>query len=110
MLNSIDSLAEAMGRDVRDLLADTAYIIHGTTASLNALVTGDVAKVGFLTTKGHRDSIYIMNLEGRYAGLSPEEIQDITADAQAAASRAQAPREGDHRARRLQGGRDRRPR
>ena len=79
VLNSIDSLAEAMGRDVRDLLADTAYIIHGTTASLNALVTGDVAEVGFLTTKGHRDSIYIMNLEGRYAGLSPEEIQDITA-------------------------------
>lgn len=78
VLNSIDSLARVMGQDVRHLLADTAYVIHGTTASLNALVTGDVARVGFLTTKGHRDSIYIMNLEGRYAGLSPEEIQDIT--------------------------------
>jgi len=78
VLNSIDSLAETIGLDVGALLADTAYICHGTTASLNALVTGDVAEVGFLTTKGHRDSIYIMNLEGRYAGLSPEEIQDIT--------------------------------
>jgi N-methylhydantoinase A len=78
VLSSIDALAETIGRDVGDLLGDTAYICHGTTASLNALVTGDVAEVGFLTTKGHRDSIYIMNLEGRYAGLSPEEIQDIT--------------------------------
>jgi len=78
VLSSIDALAETIGLEVGDLLADTAYICHGTTASLNALVTGDVAQVGFLTTHGHRDSIYIMNLEGRYAGLSPEEIQDIT--------------------------------
>ncbi len=78
VLSSIDALAETIGMEVGDLLADTAYICHGTTASLNALVTGDVAQVGFLTTHGHRDSIYIMNLEGRYAGLSPEEIQDIT--------------------------------
>lgn len=78
VLDSIDRVADSMGRSVRDLLADTAYICHGTTASLNALITGDVAEVGFLTTKGHRDSIYIMNLEGRYAGLGPEEIQDIT--------------------------------
>jgi N-methylhydantoinase A len=79
VLASIDALAETIGVGVGSLLADTAYICHGTTASLNALVTGDVAEVGFLTTKGHRDSIYIMNIEGRYAGLSPEEIQAITA-------------------------------
>lgn len=78
VLSSIDALASTIGMDVGSLLADTAYICHGTTASLNALVTGDVAEVGFLTTKGHRDSIYIMNIEGRYAGLSPEEIQAIT--------------------------------
>jgi N-methylhydantoinase A len=79
VLNSVDALAEVIGRGVGDLLADTAYISHGTTSALNALVTGNVAEVGFITTQGHRDSIYIMNLEGRYAGLGPEEIQDITA-------------------------------
>jgi N-methylhydantoinase A len=79
VLNSIDALADNIGRDVAAVLADTAYISHGTTSALNALVTGDVAQVGFITTLGHRDSIYIMNLEGRYAGLGPEEIQDITA-------------------------------
>jgi N-methylhydantoinase A len=79
VLGSIDALADDMGIGSRDLLKDTSYICHGTTSTLNALVTGDVAKVGFLTTQGHRDSIYIMNLEGRYAGLGQEEIQNITA-------------------------------
>lgn len=79
VLGSIDALAENIGLSSHDLLKQTAYICHGTTSTLNALVTGDVARVGFLTTMGHRDSIYIMNLEGRYAGLGQEEIQDITA-------------------------------
>lgn len=78
VLDSITALARAIEVEVGTLLAECAYICHGTTASLNALVTGDVAQVGLLTTKGHRDSVYIMNLEGRYAGLAPEEIQDIT--------------------------------
>lgn len=79
VLGTIDALAKSMGVDTASLLGETAYICHGTTSTLNALVTGDVAEVGFLTTKGHRDSIYIMNLEGRYAGLGQEEIQNITA-------------------------------
>ncbi|MFI0404353.1 hydantoinase/oxoprolinase family protein [Actinomadura sp. 3N508] len=74
--NVIEQLAERAGRTVHDLLADTAYLAHGTTAALNALVTGNVARVGFLTTRGHRDSIYIMNVEGRYLGLPPHEVQD----------------------------------
>jgi N-methylhydantoinase A len=38
---------------------------------------GNVPPVGFLTTKGHRDSIFIMNVEGRYLGRSPHELQDV---------------------------------
>src|SRR6185437_3174303 len=45
--------------------------------SLNALVMGNVPPVGFLTTRGHRDSIYIMNVEGRYLGSSPEQLQHV---------------------------------
>ncbi len=74
--NVLDLLAERAGVTVSQLLSDTAYLAHGTTAALNALVTGAVAKVGFLTTRGHRDSIYIMNVEGRYLGLPPHEVQD----------------------------------
>ncbi len=76
-LTAIRELAAELGDSVPNLLADTSYIVHGTTSTLNALVTGDVAKVGFLTTRGHADSISIMNLEGRYAGLGPDQIQHM---------------------------------
>lgn len=73
----LGELALVLGTDTRALLADTNYIVHGTTSTLNALVTGDVATVGFLTTRGHADSIAIMNLEGRYAGLGSDDVQDM---------------------------------
>jgi N-methylhydantoinase A len=76
-LTVLDELAGALDITTEALLADTHYIVHGTTSTLNALVTGDVAKVGFLTTRGHADSIAIMNLEGRYAGLGADRIQDM---------------------------------
>lgn len=76
-LQVVDDVAANLGVTTRELLERTDYIVHGTTTSLNAIVTGDVAKVGFLTTAGHRDSITIMNLEGRYAGLGSDRIQDM---------------------------------
>jgi N-methylhydantoinase A len=76
-LRALDELADALGIAIGELLAQTRYIVHGTTSTLNALVTGDVATVGFLTTRGHADSIAIMNLEGRYAGLGADQVQDM---------------------------------
>src|SRR5712671_2971793 len=77
VLDVLELLAEQLGIPLPDMLAGTHHIAHGTTSSLNALVTGNVPPVGFLTTIGHRDSIYIMNVEGRYLGRSPEELQDV---------------------------------
>ena len=76
VLAAIGELATQLGLDERSLLRDTAYIAHGTTASINALVTGNVEPVGFITTKGHGDSIAIMNIEGRYLGLTAMATQD----------------------------------
>ncbi|WP_028927276.1 hydantoinase/oxoprolinase family protein [Pseudonocardia acaciae] len=76
-LNAVDELAVELDIPVERLLNQTDYIVHGTTSTLNSLVTGDVARVGFLTTRGHADSISIMNLEGRYAGLGSEDIQHM---------------------------------
>ena len=70
-------LAEQLGMPVEQMLADTHHIAHGTTSSLNALVMGNVPPVGFLTTAGHRDSIFIMNVEGRYLGGSPDQLQNV---------------------------------
>jgi N-methylhydantoinase A len=77
VLDVLEVLAEQLGRPIEEMLADTHHIAHGTTSSLNALVTGNVPPVGYLTTQGHRDSIYIMNVEGRYLGRSPQELQDV---------------------------------
>ena len=77
VIDVLDVLAEQLGCPVEEMLANTHHIAHGTTSSLNALVMGNVPPVGFLTTKGHRDSIYIMNVEGRYLGSSPEQLQNV---------------------------------
>jgi N-methylhydantoinase A len=79
VLDVLELLAEQIGRSLPEMLADTHHIAHGTTSSLNALVTGNVPAVGFLTTKGHRDSIFIMNVEGRYLGRAPHELQHVLA-------------------------------
>lgn len=76
VMRAIEGLAAELGIGVGELLSQTDYIAHGTTASINALVQGTVADVGLIATKGHRDSIYIMNAEGRTLGRSAHEIQD----------------------------------
>jgi N-methylhydantoinase A len=79
VLDVLELLAEQVGKTLPEMLADTHHIAHGTTSSLNALVMGNVPPVGFLTTKGHRDSIFIMNVEGRYLGRAPHELQHVLA-------------------------------
>ena len=42
VLDVLELLAEQLGRPLPEMLADTHHIAHGTTSSLNALVTGNV--------------------------------------------------------------------
>jgi N-methylhydantoinase A len=77
VLKALEELAGELKIPLDKFLSQSAFISHGTTVALNSIITGQTSKVGFITTKGHRDSIYIMNLEGRYAGLSPDQIQNI---------------------------------
>jgi len=77
IFDALDVLAGELGMPLGDVLRDTMYVAHGTTSSLNAIVTGNVPDVGFLATTGHSDSIHIMNVEAKHLGHSPEEVQDI---------------------------------
>ena len=81
VMDALELLAGQLGVSLQEMLAGTHHIAHGTTSSLNALVTGNVPPVGFLTTKGHRDSIFIMNVEGRYLGRAPHELQNVLGQA-----------------------------
>ncbi|MCS6876991.1 MAG: hydantoinase/oxoprolinase family protein [Geminicoccaceae bacterium] len=55
VLEGLARLAETMGLDRRTLLERTERIVHGTTVATNALLERKGAKVGLLTTEGHRD-------------------------------------------------------
>ncbi len=57
LMDGLGLLAAELGLDLRTLLERTASIVHGTTVATNALLERKGAKVGLLTTEGHRDVI-----------------------------------------------------
>jgi N-methylhydantoinase A len=57
LLEGLVLLAAGRGTDLRGLLAATERIVHGTTVATNALLERKGARVGLLTTQGHRDVI-----------------------------------------------------
>lgn len=68
VLDGLRLLARVLGRDLRALLTDTDRFVHGTTVATNALVERKGARVGLLTTEGHRDVLEMREglKEGRY--------------------------------------------
>jgi N-methylhydantoinase A len=64
-------------------LADVATIIHGTTATTNALLERKVAKAGLITTRGFRDVLELgrrtrpqpYGLKGTFNPLIPRELR-----------------------------------
>jgi N-methylhydantoinase A len=56
-MEGLSVLAATLGRDLATLLAETERIVHGTTVATNALLEKKGARVGMLTTEGHRDVI-----------------------------------------------------
>ncbi|OLD59467.1 MAG: 5-oxoprolinase [Gemmatimonadetes bacterium 13_1_20CM_69_28] len=57
LMEGLGLLASELGLDVPGLLARTEAIVHGTTVATNALLEQKGARVGLLTTEGHRDVI-----------------------------------------------------
>src|SRR5437868_14604155 len=55
VMQGLDRLAETLGIDRATMLSRTERIVHGTTVATNALLEHKGAKVGLLTTEGHRD-------------------------------------------------------
>jgi N-methylhydantoinase A len=57
VMEGLALLADTLGLDPAGLLARTERIVHGTTVATNALLERKGARVGLLTTAGHRDVI-----------------------------------------------------
>ncbi|MGI9521127.1 MAG: hydantoinase/oxoprolinase family protein [Hyphomicrobiaceae bacterium] len=65
-LDGLERLSEMLGMGVGALLNRTERIVHGMTVATNALLERKGAKVGLLTTAGHRDILEMRE------GLKPE--------------------------------------
>jgi N-methylhydantoinase A len=57
VLDGLRLLGDMLGFEIGVLLAETDRIVHGTTVATNALLEHKGARVGLLTTEGHRDVI-----------------------------------------------------
>jgi N-methylhydantoinase A len=70
-------VVETIDKD-RKVLSDLDYFYHGTTVATNAMITGSGAKIGFITTAGHRDILPMMRIIGRSAGRSESELKQYS--------------------------------
>ncbi len=57
VMRGLAELAESEGHALETLLAGTIRIVHGTTVTTNAVLTGRWAKTGLLATAGFRDAL-----------------------------------------------------
>jgi N-methylhydantoinase A len=75
-IGSLRTAAEMHGVTLQEMLAD-ARVYHGCTVGTNALVEHKTARVGFLASRGHVDSIFIMKAGGRLKWMPAEYIAHI---------------------------------
>jgi len=57
VMTGLGEMAKEKGMAVSSFLNSVDIIVHGTTVTTNAVLTGKVAKTGLLTTKGFRDAL-----------------------------------------------------
>jgi N-methylhydantoinase A len=74
VLDSLALAAERLGLDAEGLLRRTARLALGTTVGTNALLQCRGARVGLITTRGHRDVIHIMRGARGVPGLASEKV------------------------------------
>ncbi len=77
VLASVTAAAADLGATLGDLLAGTDVVAHGTTAGLNALLTGTGARVGLLTTAGFESTLAIAKAN-KVLGLTEDDLERPT--------------------------------
>ena len=82
VMEGLGRLAETLLLDIAGMLAATQMIVHGTTVATNALLEYKGAKVGLLTTEGHRDIVEMREglKDDRYDLRQPPPVQLVPRD------------------------------
>jgi len=57
VIDGLSELAQEQGQGLADFLGRVAIIVHGTTVTTNAVLTGKTARTGLITTRGFRDAL-----------------------------------------------------
>ena len=73
-MESLRLAGERLGITTEALLRDTARLALGTTVGTNAMLQRRGAKVGLITTRGHRDVIHIMRGARGVPGLNNVQV------------------------------------
>ncbi len=76
ILGAIELASAQLGIDSDQFCAAVERFGHGTTAGLNALLTGRAAKTAVITTAGFRDTLEIGRLKRQVAGLTDLQLGD----------------------------------
>ena len=77
VLDGLAAAAAAKGLAPRELAAQTAAIVHGTTVTTNAVLTRGGARTGLITTRGVRDALEMRRgirerqYDNRYRNVEP---------------------------------------
>ena len=74
VMESLRLAGERLGLTTETLLLDTARLALGTTVGTNAMLQRRGARVGLITTRGHRDVIHIMRGARGVPGLNNVQV------------------------------------
>ena len=75
--NVIEEIARRLGKTPAEVLRGLDRFTHGSTIAVNTIIEGTGAKVGMITTKGHRDVLKDMLGKGRVTGRTVNDYYNI---------------------------------
>lgn len=73
----LEEIAKINGRSVEELLAGVRRFTHGSTIATNIVIEDTGARVGMITTRGHRDVLKAMLGEGRMTGRPIDDVYNF---------------------------------
>ena len=76
--NALEACSKRIGTSIEKLLENTEHLFLGTTVGTNSLLQMKGANTGLITTRGHKDSIFIMRSAGRSIGLPIEKLLHVS--------------------------------
>lgn len=72
LMNSLHDAAKRLSIPLPELLSNTQLFPHGCTVATNTLINQSGSKVGFMTTRGFEETLYIMRGSAYCQGLPVE--------------------------------------